>query len=77
MQIVHTVRDRDATAVYHALDEMCYRTNSDLSRVELFASFRLFTMSISVSLNAAGAMLSPDLLSSYEMDSADPRCNAG
>ena len=35
---------------YHtALDERCYRIDSDSSRAELFASFRLFTMPISAS----------------------------
>jgi len=36
--------------MYHAaLDERCYRIDSDLSRAELFASFRLFTMPTSAS----------------------------
>ena len=46
----HIGCDRDATAAYHvALDKKCYHTDSDLSRVELFASFALFTMPISAS----------------------------
>jgi len=41
MQTGHTVRDRNGTAVCHlAVDEGCYRTNSDLSHAELSASFK-------------------------------------
>ena len=47
MRMNHTSRDCNATAVYHALSERCYHTDSDLGRGELFASFRLFMIPIS------------------------------
>ena len=48
MSMTYTGRDRNATTACHPIpDERCYYNDFDLRRVEPFASFALFTMSIS------------------------------